>query len=175
LEIEGKGVEEFYNQQLGTQKYNEKTIQELRTSENEQEKKFAKRYSTQILTAMMESYLLNWNKKGKLSGFRHSWNGTTKGEMSLSLNDTTFLQKFSLHLQNRIAHNPFTLPDLEPLAQIKTADELQIRSYAERDKKSESLSKAIQKKVEQTLPNVEWQGKRGDVTFNPEDSTLESR
>jgi hypothetical protein len=72
-------------------------------------------------------------------------------------------------------HNPFTLPELHLPPAENTFEQLQIRSYTQKDKKSEHLSKAIQKKIEQTLPNVEWQGKRGDVKFNPETSTLESR
>jgi RNase adaptor protein for sRNA GlmZ degradation len=82
---------------------------------------------------------------------------------------------FDFRFADCITKHPFTLPDLQTPEQYKTANELQIRSYFEKDKKSEHFSKAIQKKIEQTLPNVERQGRRGDMKYNPEYSTLESR
>lgn len=175
LEIEWKGIEEFYNKQLNTQIYNNKTIKELWSSGDEWEKKMAQWYSNHIIVAMLESYLLDWDDKGNLEGFRHSWNGTTKGEMSLSLDDKEFLQKFSSHLDSRILKYPFSLDGLKLPDIYRTKENIHIRSYTQRDKNSESLSKVIQKKIEQTLPNVERQGKRWDMKYYPEDSTLESR
>ncbi|MDR2541613.1 MAG: hypothetical protein LBD11_07870 [Candidatus Peribacteria bacterium] len=103
-------------------------------------------------------------------------NTTEKGAFGGKPSDEKkFMEKFSFHLKKHVAQNPFTLSSFTLPEQYKTESELQIRSYTQRDKKSEQLSKVIQKTIEQTLPNVEWQGKRGNIKYHPEDSTLESR
>jgi len=175
LNIEWKGVEEFYNKQIEDQTYNGKTVKELWVSSDEQERRVGQRYSTHIITAMLEAYLVNWNDEGIAESFRHSWNGATKGKMHLSLNDENFIKKFSDRLSDRLEKNPFSLPDLVVPERYKQQDELQIRSYLKRDRESEQLSKKIQKNIEWAKKNVERQGKRGDIKYNPEDSTLESR
>jgi hypothetical protein len=87
LPIKGEGIEEFYNMQIAQRTYAytttivkqeqgadgverevteplvvEKTIKELWESTEEKEKEMAKRYSTQIVTAMMETILLKTDK-----------------------------------------------------------------------------------------------------------------
>jgi hypothetical protein len=82
--IKGNGVSEFYHTQLERKKYRytktekdkdgkeeqvvvEKTIKELWDSENKEEKDIARRYSTQIITAMLETILLKTDADGKIT------------------------------------------------------------------------------------------------------------
>ena len=47
----------------------EKTIKELWESEDRKEREIAQRYSTQIITAMLESTLLDIDAMGNVEGF----------------------------------------------------------------------------------------------------------
>lgn len=69
LPLKGTGIEEFYNAQLERQQYEGKTIKELRSSEERKDKEIARRYSEQIITAMLESGLLKRTADGKIEGF----------------------------------------------------------------------------------------------------------
>ena len=174
LEIKGKEVEEFYNEQLEVITYNWKTIKSLWISEDKKEKEIAQWYSIQIIVAILESRVLRLDDKGNTIGL---WNGrdgnnTTKWVFNKSKTDEKL---FSLRLSDRLAKNPFCFHELTFPSEYKQQQELHIQSYSQRAKTSEKVSKVLQKNIENMLPTVEWQWKRGDIKYNPENSTLESR
>jgi hypothetical protein len=169
-----KGAEEVYTKLLTTEQFQGKTLQTLRASEDAKEKEIAKRYSRQIILTMFENGAIHQDGSLGFGSLNDRYDEKTKLRKPYATT-ADILGQVHERIAKQVVQNPFILPDLPLPEQYKTSEQLQIRSYAQRDKKSEQFSKAIQKTIEKTLPNVEWQGKRGNIKYNPENSTLESR
>ncbi len=95
------------------------------------------------------------------------WLDTDKNSFANAQTEALIQQKLA-QLQN--------LPDLDKnsIATLQTQQQT-IKPLTQHEEKLVPQVSAIQKQIEATMSEVVWQGKRGNLTYDPEQSTISSR
>ncbi len=167
--LQNEQVKTFYAQQLNKHSIWGKTLAQLRSSEESKEQSLAKRASEAILTAILEQSFLKKAKDGKITSIAIGghWLDTDKNSFANAQTEALIQQKLA-QLQN--------LPDLDKnsIATLQTQQQT-IKPLTQHEEKLVPQVSAIQKQIEATMSEVVWQGKRGNLTYDPEQSTISSR
>ena len=80
-------------------------------------------------------------------------------------------------MKNNLQENTFFIPPEIKSTTIASIsiEKLQIKKVGKSEKKTMDISKDILKEIEVTAIDVVRQGRRGDISFDPEKNTLASR
>ena len=169
-------VKDYYSSALKTQKIWSKSIEELRKSEDSKEKAIWLQASKLILATMLGESLLGEplfgkNKQGKIARIK-IWSNKFDSDATSSLSKPDELsEKISQRLQKLWN---VTLLDPQKVQNLISSS-VQIKELNQRQKETIKQTSPLQQKIEKTLPNVVWQGKRGNITYDPDKSLLKSR
>ncbi len=170
-------IKSFYNSQIKSQKvkfltyeWNEKeaTIEELRKSQEEQEKQIAKRASNLIIMTIAEQWRINRGSSWEITWiciWDNRKDSYTRWVKELK-NETESL------ISNRLKNIKWRL--LIDKTKIKTKKQ-EVRALTKKESKTSEEMVDLQKEIENTAKDIEWQDKRWDIKYDPEKKTLKSR
>lgn len=160
----------FYNDQLKNQKIDGKSLATLWVSKDAKERELARQASEVIITLILEQNFLIEDKMGKI--IRIAGNGKwLHYDPSLPKNEQKFMEKKIQEILSQLS-----LPSVIDSEKIQKL--LQPQSIQELTPLETGITTQIpllQKQIESTMSEVVWQGKRGNISYHPDTSTLSSR
>lgn len=164
-------VKEFYDSTIKSQKVWSKSIEQLRKSEDSKEKALGLQASKLVLATMLGESLLWKNNQGKIKRIK-IWGNWLDSDVTSALSDPASL---SQKIKERLAKMNI-VSSLDPQkVQNLIKSPVQIKSLTSWQKEAVKQTNPLQQKIESTLPEVVWQWKRGDVSYDPDKSLLKSR
>lgn len=162
----------FYAEQFKIQRLAWKTLQQLRASKNESEKKLAQQASAMILTCIVEQSFLTKDTGGKITHI-------SVGGNCLDSDQNDGYEDYKAKTQELITQRLGQMKLMPPLDSKKIASlqkkEQKILALTPNDEKITVQMSAVQKQIEAQMSEVVWQGKRWNLMYDPEKSTISSR
>lgn len=161
--LSNKAFRKWYNKHIQIFKVNNKSIQQLWQSKNTTERELALQASQVMLRNFLEVGLFKYNTKWEIE----SINSGNINPSIEKVNKKIETELWSLSWVPQLINAQYEIQKLQKPITIKTLQnhESQTLDYA----------KILQKQIEQTQEDIVWQGKRGKITYLPEESALQSR
>ena len=180
----------FYNKQIETLKVWEKTVKELRNSEDKKEKELWYFASTLIYTTVLESALIKSDWK-----IAHPWYSSYQSQTvyigestvteSISYNESRFttlwewidndkINKLEKLLEDKIKDLKIP-PEISDEKVNKLRKEQDIQKITQEEKVLSDITPTIQSKIEKTWEQFYWKWKRGNILYDPEKKVIKSR
>ena len=175
-----KQIIDFYEEQISSQRINGKTIKELWSSEQSDEKKLAKQASNIIITTVLEQWILDFDDSWTVNCI-NIW----KTEVLRSVTEAPEnywknyhrwknKQKTEKKISNKLKKIKIS-PQIDKNKIIELSSQWQeIKNVSEEETKIIKWIPELQKQIEDTKDNIVWQDRRGDIVYNPEKSTIKS-
>lgn len=164
-------VQEFYMSEIKKQKIWSQSIEQLRKSNNSEERQLACQASKIVFSTILSESLIGkdatWNLKRIKIGGNY---GDTDSISALS--DTNKLSS-CIEKKLKVFRNISSL-DRDKVKKLIKHDEV-IKDLTVSQKKVIDWASPLQKQIEATEPDIVRQGKRWNIIYDPEKSTLKSR
>ena len=177
--FKNENIKSFYNEQIKKQKINyssynweqkEATVEELRKSEESDEREIAKRASNTIIMIIAQQCMISKTSSWEIDSIHIGWNrkdtdlvkwvtGDKKSETELLIGNA--LQKIKWRLLIDKTKIQTKKQEIQPLTkeEWKTAEE----------------TVNVQKIIEDTAKHIERQNERWNIVYDPEKKTIKSR
>lgn len=174
--LENKAFRAWYRRKIQEFKVEGKTIQELRNAENKKERNLALQASQLMMRSFIEFGLFEYKADGSIRKISYwALQGHTWFLIDEKAN-TRFTEDFNTQVQEEIAK----LRKAPDLINAQTAIQNKIKSITihklnDHETKTIDYTDELQQRIESTQSNVVWQGKRGNISYLPEESALASR
>ena len=169
--LQNAKVKDYYLSSIKTQKIWEKTIEQLRKSEDAKEKEIWHQASKLILSTMISESLLGKNSDWKIITIKVGGNWWDIDTISALLNPKDLTEKIRKRL--------LELPNISTLntQKIQNLKESPVRVNVMTTSQKETIKQInpLQEQIEATSPNIVWQNQRGNIIYDPERSLLKSR
>ena len=168
--LQNAKVKDYYLSSIKTQKIWEKTIEQLRKSEDPKEKEIWYQASKLILSTMISESLLGENSDWKVITIKVGGNWWDTDAISALSNPKDLTEKIRKRL--------LELPNISILdtQKIQNLIESPVRVNVMTNSQKETIKQInpLQEQIEATSPNIVWQNQRGNIIYDPERSVLKS-
>ena len=170
----------FYNTQINELKIKGKSIKELRSSDDGDERAIAKEISNLIIVKTLETCLIKFTPEWNVSEIAIWW-GRFDGDMSKRKdNKWKIAESLKKHISKiedylQMNWNNISKPVIDDEKIKEKIKGQEIKKLRKSQKETTDITPKIQKIIENALSDVDWSYKRWDIQYDPETSTLNSR
>ena len=168
--LQNAKVKDYYLSSIKTQKIWEKTIEQLRKSENPKEKELWHQASKLILSTMISESLLGKNSDRKVITIKVGGNWWDTDAISALSNSN----KLSEKIGKRLLKLPnISILDTQKIQKLKESP-VHVKVMPNSQKETIKQINPLQEQIEATSPNIVWQNQRGNIIYDPERAVLKS-
>ncbi len=168
--LQNAKVKDYYLSSIKTQKIWEKTIEQLRKSEDPKEKAVWHQASKLILSTMISESLLGKNSDWKVITIKVGGNWWDTDAISALSNPKDLTEK----IRKRLLELPnISILDTQKIQNLKESP-VRVKVMPNSQKETIKQINPLQEQIEATSPNIVWQNQRGNIIYDPERTVLKS-
>ena len=168
--LQNAKVKDYYLSSIKTQKIWEKTIEQLRKSENPKEKEIWYQASKLILSTMISESLLGKNSDWKVITIKVGGNWWDTDAISALSNPKDLTEK----IRKRLLKLPnISILDTQKIQKLKESP-VRVKVMPNSQKEAIKQINPLQEQIEATSSNIVWQNQRGNIIYDPERTVLKS-